>query len=220
VRLLTRARSRRTDPELFAGLVTTCRYCGLLDESIAADAQVRRLDPATRTSVAYSYYLRGEFARTVETDSASMPFATSIAKVRLGDDEGARPLFEQLEHSHLEGVRLISATYHRAIEGDVEGLAPMMRRLTDSGFADPEGYFCLAAFVARAGALDTALDALERTVNGGYYCPSSLRHDPFWDAARSSERFAQLLARSEAGTASARAAFDRVQGASVLRWTS
>ena len=41
VRLLTRARSRRSDPELFAGLVTTCRYCGLLDESIAAYEQVR-----------------------------------------------------------------------------------------------------------------------------------------------------------------------------------
>ena len=33
------------DPELFAGLVHACRYCGLLDESIAAHAEARRLDP-------------------------------------------------------------------------------------------------------------------------------------------------------------------------------
>jgi serine/threonine-protein kinase len=217
VRLLTRARSRRSDPELFAGLVTTCRYCGLLDESIAAYEQVCRLDPATRTSVAYTYYVRGDYARAIETDNASMPFATSISRMRLGELDIARPILDQLEHaSPLEVVRLISGTYRRAIEGDLEGLAPRMRQMVDSGFADPEGYFCLSAFVARAGALDLALDALERTVTGGYYCPSTLRQDPFWDAARSSERFEQLLARSEAGTAQAREAFERAGGLSVL----
>ncbi len=217
VRLLTRARSRRSDPELFAGLVTTCRYCGLLDESLAAYEQVRRLDPATRTSAAYTFYVRGDFARAIETDSASMPFATSISRMRLGELDIARPMLDQLEHSSpLEVVRLISGTYRRAIDGDIEGLAPRMRQMVDIGFADPEGYFCLSAFVARAGALDLALDALERTVTGGYYCPSSLRQDSFWDAARSSERFERLLARSEAGTAQAREAFDRVGGASIL----
>ena len=221
VRLLTRARSRRSDPELFAGLVTTCRYCGLLDESIAAYEQVCRLDPATRTSVAYTYYVRGDYARAIETDNASMPFATSISRMRLGELDIARPMLDQLEHaSPLEVVRLISGTYRRAIDGDVEALAPRMRQMVDSGFADPEGYFCLSAFVARAGALDLALDALERTVTGGYYCPSSLRQDPFWDAARSSERFERLLARSEAGTAQAREAFERAGGSSVLRPTA
>ena len=198
----------------------SCRYCGLLDESLAAYEQVCRLDPATRTSVAYTYYVRGECARAIETDNASMPFATSISRMRLGQLDIARPILDQLEHSSpLEVVRLISGTYRRAIEGDIEELALRMRQMVDSGFADPEGYFCLSAFVARAGALDVALDALERTVAGGYYCPVSLRQDPFWDAARSSERFERLLARSEAGTAQAREAFDRVGGASILQPT-
>ena len=221
VRLLTRARSRRLDPELFAGLVTTCRYCGLLDESIEAYEHVNRLDAATRTSVAYTYYVRGDFGRTVETDSAGMPFATSIANVRLGNLDAARPLFEKLEHPHpLDGVRLISQMYHRAIEGHVGALAPLVRRMTESGFSDPEGYFCLAAFIARAGDLDTALDTLERTVNGGYYCPVALRQDPYWEKARSTERFARLLAKSEAGTAEARNAFERAGGSSIFRPTS
>ncbi len=200
----------------FAGLVTTCRYCGLLDESLAAYEQVCRLDPATRTSVAYTYYVRGDYARAIETDNASMPFATSISRMRLGELDIARPMLDQLEHaSPLEVVRLISGTYRLAIDGDLEGLPPRMQQMVDSGFADPEGYFCVSAFVARAGALDLALDALERTVTGGYYCPSSLRQDPFWDAARSSERFERLLARSEAGTAQAREAFERAGGPSV-----
>ncbi len=37
-RLLRRAATRRTDTGVLAGLVTTCRYAGLLDESKAAHA--------------------------------------------------------------------------------------------------------------------------------------------------------------------------------------
>ena len=35
-RLLDRARQRRAEPEVYAALVHACRYCGLLDESLAA----------------------------------------------------------------------------------------------------------------------------------------------------------------------------------------
>jgi tetratricopeptide (TPR) repeat protein len=42
-RLLECAKS--ADPELFAGLVSTCRYCGLLDASAAADDKAKRLEP-------------------------------------------------------------------------------------------------------------------------------------------------------------------------------
>ena len=45
VRLLGEAARHGNDPELFAGLVHACRYCGLFDQSIAAHAEARRLDP-------------------------------------------------------------------------------------------------------------------------------------------------------------------------------
>ena len=45
VRLLGRMRSQAADPEFFAGLVIACRFCGLLDASLAADRHARRLDP-------------------------------------------------------------------------------------------------------------------------------------------------------------------------------
>src|SRR6185436_16193534 len=75
VRLLTRARARGNDPELFAGLVATCRYCGLLDESVAAFEAARRLDPTINTSVAYTFYVRGDYPRVVETDAGNPPYA-------------------------------------------------------------------------------------------------------------------------------------------------
>jgi eukaryotic-like serine/threonine-protein kinase len=59
VRLLTAARTNDGDPELWAGLVHACRYCGLLSASIAAHQRARRLDPTIATSVRHTY--SGEF---------------------------------------------------------------------------------------------------------------------------------------------------------------
>jgi len=221
VRLLTRARSRRADPELFAGLVTTCRYCGLLDESIAAYQHVCRLDPATRTSVAYAYYLRGDYTQAIETDIASMPYAATLARIRLEDEATAIAALENLERiTPHEGVRILTAAYRLAVSRNVDALLPKLQEMTESGFADPEGYFLLAAFAARAGAQGSALSTLDRAVSGGYYCPTSLRQDPYWDSVRGTEDFMRLLAKAEAGTASAREAFDHVGGASVLQSTA
>src|SRR5262245_31532026 len=60
-RLLGRMRAQAADPELFTGLVVACRFCGLLDASLAADRHARRLDPAIRTSVAYTHFARGDW---------------------------------------------------------------------------------------------------------------------------------------------------------------
>ncbi len=50
-RLLGEANQHGNDPELFAGLVHACRYCGLFEQSVAAHAEARRLDPNVTTSV-------------------------------------------------------------------------------------------------------------------------------------------------------------------------
>src|SRR5262249_34962180 len=50
IRLLEEAGRHGNDPELFAGLVHACRYAGLVDESVAAHDEARRLDPHVVTS--------------------------------------------------------------------------------------------------------------------------------------------------------------------------
>ena len=60
VRLLGQAQRHGNDPELFAGLVHACRYCGLFDESIAAHAEARRLDPNVPTSLDQTLLLAGD----------------------------------------------------------------------------------------------------------------------------------------------------------------
>jgi len=68
-RLLERAHSRTTDPDLFAGLVHACRYCGLLDASRAADERARRLDKLIRTSVAITHFTLGDYQRVHEVSA-------------------------------------------------------------------------------------------------------------------------------------------------------
>ena len=59
LRLLRRARQRRADPELYAGLVHACRYCGLLEASVAAHNLARQLDPHVATSVPPTFWMLG-----------------------------------------------------------------------------------------------------------------------------------------------------------------
>ena len=59
-RLLGEASRHGNDPELFAGLVHACRYCGLFEQSIAAHAEARRLDPNVPTSVEQTLLMTGD----------------------------------------------------------------------------------------------------------------------------------------------------------------
>ena len=77
VRLLGLARTTRNDPEIFAGLVHACRYCGLLEASEAAHREARRLDPHIWTSVVYTLWARGDMERVVAetSDAVGLPAA-------------------------------------------------------------------------------------------------------------------------------------------------
>ena len=218
VRLLTRARSRRADPELYAGLVTTCRYGGLLDESIAAHACARAADPSTRTSVSFAHYFKGDYQCAIETDDSSPPFATMLSRMRMGEDAVVIDFLRKLEESNPHpGVRIITAVYRLAMEHAGEALLPKLKEMSDSGFGDPEGYFLLASFVARDGVAEGALATLERAVSGGFYCPTALRDDPYFDPIRNRPEFSKLLVQAEVGHARAREAFARVGGAGILQ---
>ena len=63
LRLIERVKKSTADPELFAGLVHACRYCGLLEASLAAHEHAQRLDPKIRTSVINTYWHLGEYGR-------------------------------------------------------------------------------------------------------------------------------------------------------------
>jgi tetratricopeptide (TPR) repeat protein len=68
VRLLNEATRHGNDPELFAGLVHACRYAGLFEESLAAHAEARRLDPNIATSFQQTVMMKGDIDRLVSLD--------------------------------------------------------------------------------------------------------------------------------------------------------
>ena len=79
VRLLHRAQNGRTDPELFAGLCPACRYCGLLEASVAAHDRARRLDPKILTGVAHTHFVLGAYQRVLESDPAQTPYISVLS---------------------------------------------------------------------------------------------------------------------------------------------
>ena len=103
VRLLERAQTHPNDPELFAGLVQACRFCGLLDESIAAHHRARRLDSRAVTSVAHTFFLKGDYERALESYGAAAGYYLDAAILTLTGQRGEAA--ELLARRHSSGVR-------------------------------------------------------------------------------------------------------------------
>src|SRR5688572_20189630 len=68
VRLLGEAKLHGNDPELFAGVVHASRYCGLFEESIAAHAEARRLDPNVPTSLGQTLLMACDLERLLSVE--------------------------------------------------------------------------------------------------------------------------------------------------------
>src|SRR5262252_870395 len=95
-RLIERART--ADPELMAGLVTTCRYCGLLEASVAAHTRAVALEPKIRTSVQHTWFMQGDHARmaaSVKIDE--FPYIVALSLAALGRGAEALPVLRELE---------------------------------------------------------------------------------------------------------------------------
>jgi len=217
-RLLRRARSHPNEPELFAGLVTTCRYSGLLDASVQAHTVARTLDPAVPTSVAYTWLCLGEFRRAIETDLGDARYAAQQAKYRLGQRAEAIEGLRAIERrSPLAAARLVARTYLQAMEKqNLADLEAGLRELKDSGFNDPEGFFTVASLLPEAGLPDLALELLAGIVDQGYTCSPTLERDPLWDPVRDRSEFREILARANARRDAALAMFLREGGPEVL----
>jgi tetratricopeptide (TPR) repeat protein len=182
VRLLERAQTHPNDPELFAGLVQACRFCGLLDESIAAHQRARRLDSKAVTSVAHTYFLKSDYERAIESYGATAGYYLDAAILALTSREAdAREL---LARRHSSGVR---AGYMRTLmdslgtllAGDLIKSAELVRRALAQPARDPEVKFYLARHLARSGAYPEALETIRDLVNEGFYCSTALLGDPW-----------------------------------------
>ena len=217
VRLLDRVRRAPSEAELFAGLVHACRYCGLLEASVAAYERAQRLDPTVVTSVAQTFLLMGRWERALAVDRSEPSIAKPSALYQMGRIDEAlamiRPYLDRDIHPQLKTALNIM---HAAFESRWEDVISHIDTLVSSGFNDPEGYFHWAGALAIAGNRDGALEMLERTVESGFYPASAFVTFPNLDPLRTASDFRHIVRHAEERHHEAVEAFRAADGAQLL----
>jgi hypothetical protein len=223
VRLLGEAQRHGNDPELFAGLVHACRYCGLFEQSIAAHAEARRLDPNVPTGVEQTYLMAGDVERLL---------ASETPRVVAGADDGIRVmglgLARRLEEARAKLAGMRGQARIPAFESWIEFLAAWIDRrradmnLRHSRFAglgiqdDPEAIFLEGWLLCDAGDPEAGLEYIQRAIARHYYAATTLSLSPQFDALRDDPRFQSLRADAEAGRSRALDAFRAAGGDRLL----
>ena len=215
LRLVERARLRTADAELFAGLLHACRYCGLLDASLAAHEQALRLDPRIPTSAAHTFFMLGDYERAAAA-IAEGSYLRSLALVMLGRQEEALAALDAHTASVQPLLQEFLGSVHALVEGRAEASVNALKRIIAADFKDPEGLFYVARQLAYLGQHEDALHTLARATLRGFHCYPALARDPWLDAVRGAPRFLEILRQSEARHREARAAFVVAGGDTVL----
>jgi DNA-binding winged helix-turn-helix (wHTH) protein len=213
LRLLGRART--ADPEVMAGLVTACRYCGLLDESVAAHIRARKLDPKIATSVMHTWFMQGDYTRLAMLPIADFPYIVPMALMELGRGEDALLALRELE-PRMPRLRHMAVAARALLEGRPEDSVSEVLAMLSPDFRDPEGRFYVARHVARYGDGMQALAELERIVADGFFSYPAFNLGSWFDALRNEPAFARLLDRCAEKHRAAVAAFDASDGRVVL----
>jgi serine/threonine protein kinase/Tfp pilus assembly protein PilF len=214
-RLLTRAQST-SDPEIFTGLVIACRFCGLLEASLAADRQARRLDPTVRTSVMYTHFMLGDWERAMASDTDTLKWVTNWTLPLLGRQNEAIASFREMESRPLPGtIRDMMRACRLVMEGNREESFKIAQTFFYKHF-DPEGLYFTARVLARLDEPIASLDLLDRIVGQGFYCSSILMRDPWMDSIRGRSRFADVVRRADERTREAHDEFIRLDGHRLL----
>lgn len=218
-RLLGEAARHGNDPELFAGLVHACRYCGLYEESMAAYAEARRLDPNIPVSVEQTVLMTGDVERllTFEPPQVVAGADNGIRVIGLGlagrRDEAKRMLDAMKDAVRVPVFKawtdyLMAWLEYRPAEMEVTMASLEALKIQD----DPEAIFQFGWLLCDVKEYQRGLEYLERAVAHGYSPAATLERASQFDALREVPAFVALLAAARASSAQARTAFATAGG--------
>jgi TolB-like protein/tetratricopeptide (TPR) repeat protein len=214
VRLAERAHT--AEPELLAGLVSACRYCGLLDASVAAHKRALDLDSKIRTSVGHTWFLQRDYARVAHVKVSEYPYIVAISLGELGRADEAVPVLRELEPKMPSRLRDFMVAARMLLEERPAESSAAIRRVVASDFGDPEGLYYLSRHLAHLNEPDAALALFERVVAGGFFCFPAMASDPWLASLRKRPAFTRLLRRAQGQHQASLDAFERVGGDKVL----
>ncbi|WP_263416502.1 winged helix-turn-helix domain-containing protein [Terriglobus albidus] len=218
-RLLSRARDA-ADPELFAGLVSPLRYCGLLDASVAAHRRAIALDPKIRTSVQHTWFLQRDYQRTANGKIENDPYIVGLSMAETERRQDAIQALRSLEEKVATRMGHFARAARRLIEGDEAGSVAAVEAIVSSGFSDPEGLYYLTRHLAHLNQRDASLKLLERVVASGFSCHPAMLSDPWLDSIRVFPQFSGLLDEVKDRSQAAEAVFESFEGRRTLHMES
>lgn len=225
VRLLGEANRHGNDPELFAGLVQACRYCGLYDESIAAHAEARRLDPNVPTSLGQTLFMTGDLERLLAVEPPP-PGAGGDEWIQaritgLGltgrRDESRHLLAEMRQAPRVTAFQawgdFLMAWLDRC---PTDMLASLSALGTLTLRDDPEFVFRVGWLLCDVGEHGQGLLYLRRALAKAYFVAPTLSASRSFDPLRRDPRFQAIVAEAEVGRQQALAAFREAGGQRML----
>jgi serine/threonine protein kinase len=208
-RLLTHVRGHSADAELYAGLVYACRYCGLLQESVAAHGRAKRLDPNVQTSVINTYWLKGDYDEALDDRLAGTSYTLGMTLATIGKTD------EAISYLKESTVNQYARPLLRFLEGDRDAARQALNELLPVN-PDAESLYYLARLLLPLGDIEGALREFERIVEMGFFCLPIFENDPWLEPVRGLARFQEILRKVEARYRVARGRFNEADGARLL----
>jgi len=215
VRLLTAARINDRDPELWAGLVHACRYCGLLDASVAAHIRATQLDPAIATSVRHTYWLLGEHEHAL-TGSGKFYFEAMVL-ASIGQSEKAIAHLREMERmKRPELMQNFVASLRLLLEGRRDESLAAAEYCIEN-FPDPEAVYYMARQLVKLDERARALDVLNGVLDRGFLLSAALARDPWLTPLHGEPGYDELLERSRRLEADVALTFAQMGGPDLVR---
>jgi eukaryotic-like serine/threonine-protein kinase len=217
VRLVRRATSHSSDADLFAALVPACRYCGLLQQSLAAYERATRLDPNVRTSVQHTLFLLGEYERcAAESERFWAPGSIWTMALACGGHTAEATRVGRIEAQRYANTVFGDPALIVYPPPDRVRLRNAVDALLASGFRDLEGMFYQALALAHAGDSDRAVEILGDVVDRGFFPYQTFASHAWLDALRERQDFKTILQKAEHRHHQAHASFVEAGGEALL----
>jgi tetratricopeptide (TPR) repeat protein len=224
VRLLQQATRHGNDPELFAGLVHACRYCGLFDQAIDAYAEAKRLDPNAPATIEQTILMTADVDRLLALDPRSYDPGggdQGIKVIGLGlagrRDEARDVLVNMTQMARIPLFHIWMAYLQAWLDGCVHDMLAAQSSLSQLKImTDPEALFQIGILFCDVGEFETGLDYVQRAIARGYYVAQTLERRTQFDAVRDRPAFKDILAAAQEGRNRSVAAFRDAGGERLL----
>jgi DNA-binding winged helix-turn-helix (wHTH) protein/TolB-like protein len=215
-RLLRCAQTYSASPDLFVALVLCCRFCGLLEASVAAHERARKLDPQIATSVSHTYYQQGDYDNALHNVAVGAWAIEGMTLGTIGRTADAVAAFHKVEQSGAPAPMRAFVTAWRAMfQGNRQESLDASEQCIQH-YLDPEGVFYMGLIMAHLGESERAPSVLSECMDRGFSSVNVLRRNPWFDGLRSTAQFNDLIKSAEARFVEADEVYRSAGGPQVL----